>query len=91
MEKNQNNRSDKVQYKRLLLPSLVISSFVTQPPLIITGLLLIDIGLTFSYPVGVAGQIRTTASVISAIIASLLGARGLFAEDPIGVEQLQGN
>lgn len=59
--------------RRLLLPSLVISSFATQPPLIITGLLLIDIGLTFGYPVGVAGQIRTVSSIVSVIIALLMG------------------
>jgi predicted MFS family arabinose efflux permease len=68
------NRSDKVRPRWLLLLSLVISSFATQPPLIITGLLLIDIGLTFGYPVGVVGQIRTMASVVSVIIALLMGA-----------------
>lgn len=74
MEKHKMVQADRACPRRLLLPSLVMSSFATQPSLIITGLLLIDIGLTFGYPVGVAGQIRTTASVVSVIIASLLGA-----------------
>jgi predicted MFS family arabinose efflux permease len=73
MENITRTRSDKVRPKWFLLPSLVISSFATQPPLIITGLLLIDIGLTFGYPVGVVGQMRTVASVMSVIIALLMG------------------
>lgn len=64
---------EKARTGRLLLPSLVISSFATQPPLLITGLLLIDIGLTFGYPVGVVGQIRTVSSIVSMIIALLMG------------------
>ncbi len=63
---------------KLLLPSLVISRFATMPPGILTGLLLLDIGETFGYTVGVAGQIITAASivgVISAIMISVLSLR----------------
>ena len=67
------SNEEKPLSRKLLLPSLVLSSFATQPPLIITGLLLIEIGLTFGYPVGVAGQIRTVSSVVSVIIALLMG------------------
>ncbi len=58
---------------RLILPSLVLSRFATQPPGILTGLLLIDIGLTFGYAVGVIGQIRTLSSTIAVIFALLMG------------------
>ena len=52
----------------------MISSFATQPPGLITGLLLIDIGLTFGQQVGISGQIRTLSSVIGVIASLLLGA-----------------
>ena len=64
--------------KRLFLPSLVIASFATQPPSLITGLLLIELGATFNLPVGLAGQIRTassTAMVITALLMSVLSTR----------------
>jgi DHA1 family inner membrane transport protein len=63
---------------KMLLPSLVISRFATMPPGILTGLLLLDIGETFGYTVGVTGQIITGASiigVISAIMISVLSLR----------------
>ncbi len=59
---------------RLLVPSLVLSrGFVTQPPPIITSLLLIEIGLAFGYPVGVVGQIQTFSFIVSVIFALLMG------------------
>ncbi len=59
---------------RLILPSLVITSFARETPAIITLLLLIDIGLTFDVPVGVMGQIRTVSSIVAVISALLMGA-----------------
>jgi len=59
---------------RLILASLVVSRFATQPSGILTGLLLIDIGLTFECPVGVMGQIRTASSMAAFIFALLMGA-----------------
>ena len=58
---------------RLLIPSLSISSLAIYTPDIITGLLLIDIGLSFGCSVGVAGQIRTSSSIVSVISALLMG------------------
>lgn len=52
----------------------MISSFATQPPGLITGLLLIEIGLTFGQQVGISGQIRTLSSVVGVIVSLLLGA-----------------
>jgi len=60
--------------RRFVLPSLVISSFAIQPPGILTGLLLIDIGLTFGCSVGVTGQIQTASSVVAVIFSLLMGA-----------------
>jgi len=53
--------------------SFMISSFATQPPGLITMLLLIDIGLTFGQQVGISGQIRTLSSVVGVVVSLLLG------------------
>lgn len=66
--------TEKYPHGRLFLPSLVMSGFATRPPSILTGLLLIDIGLTFGSPVGITGQIRTVSSSVAVISALLLGA-----------------
>ena len=62
---------ERKQITNLFLPALVTSSFATQPPGLITGLLLIEIGLTFNHPVGITGQIQTLSN-ISSVIAALL-------------------
>ncbi len=75
---NGSNNETSENPRRMLLPSLVISRFATMPPGILTSLLLIDIGLSFSQEVWVTGQIRTAASivgVISALLVSLLSMR----------------
>jgi len=43
----------------MMLASFMVLSFATQPPGFITGLLLMEIGLTFGQQVGTSGQIRT--------------------------------
>jgi len=58
---------------KLVLPSLVISRFAVEPPGILTGLLLVDIGLTFGCSVGVVGQIRTICSIVAVFFALLMG------------------
>jgi DHA1 family putative efflux transporter-like MFS transporter len=58
---------------RLFLPSLFTSNLVSGVPIIISGILLVDIGESFGYPVGVAGQISTAFSVITIIFALALG------------------
>ena len=57
--------------------ALSFSSFASQPSLIITGLLLIDIANTFGSTVGVTGQIRTLSPFIAFITAVILGALSL--------------
>ena len=58
---------------RLLLPSLAFSYFAVVPPGVVLGLLLLDIGRDFGYSVGVMGQLRTTASLITALSALFMG------------------
>jgi len=62
-----------LRQSKLTLPSLVLARFATQPAGLITGLLLIEIGLTFNVPVGVAGQIGAFSSLIGLIFALLMG------------------
>ena len=56
----------------LFLLSLFASNVVSGVPIIISGLLLIDIGESFGYPVGVTGQISTAYSAITIIFALAL-------------------
>ena len=65
---------DKDAKGRLILPSLVLSRGVTIGPRLVIGLLLIDIGLTFGYSVGVMGQIQTFNSIVALIFAIFTGA-----------------
>lgn len=64
--------SKRKQKSNLFLPALVTSSFATQPPGLITGLLLIEIGLTFNHPVGIAGQMQTLSNIASVMMALLM-------------------
>ena len=58
---------------KLILPTLAFSSFATETPGILTGLLLIDIGVTFGVPVGIMGQVRTVSSIVAVFSALLVG------------------
>jgi len=58
---------------RLFLPSLAFSYFATGPLGVLTGLLLIDIALTFECSVGVMGQINTLYYVAAVIFALFMG------------------
>jgi len=57
---------------KLVLPSLVLSISATQPSVFIAMLLLIDIGLSFNTPVGITGQITTSAYVLGVVMAILM-------------------
>jgi len=63
----------KGSHRRLLLPSLVFSYFATSPPSILTGLLMIDIGITFESSVGIAGQLNTLSYAAAVVFALLMG------------------
>jgi predicted MFS family arabinose efflux permease len=58
---------------KLLVPSIVLAYFSTQPTETILSLLLIDIAQTFNTPIGIMGQIRTTSAIVTVIVALLLG------------------
>lgn len=53
--------------------SLFITGFATSTRLIISSLLLIEIGITFGTPVGLTGQIVTAASIVAIIAALIMG------------------
>jgi len=59
--------------RRLFLPSLIISFFATSPLGILTGLLLVDMALSFEVSVGVMGQINTLSYIVAVIFAMLMG------------------
>jgi DHA1 family purine base/nucleoside efflux pump-like MFS transporter len=59
---------------RLVLPSLVVSSFATIPASMLVVLLLIEIAQSFGSSVGATGQIQTVSSIIAIISALLMGA-----------------
>ncbi len=61
-------------YRRLVLPALAISDFAMVLPAVLTSLLLIDIGLTFGYSVGVMGQILAIASSVGIVTTLVVGA-----------------
>jgi len=66
-------KDEKQGLSTLFLISLFLSNFVTGIPIIIRSLLLIEIGESFGYPVGVTGQIATAYSAITIIFALIIG------------------
>lgn len=73
MDDDSSLTEEKVSPGRLFFPSLVISNFATGPLGVMTGLLLIDIALTFEVSVGVMGQINTFSYVVAVIFALFMG------------------
>ena len=72
-----NNNSNQIKEDspgRLFLPSLAFSYFATGPLGVLTGLLLIDMALTFEVSVGVMGQVNTAFYVVAVIFALFMGA-----------------
>jgi len=57
----------------MVLPTLSLTSFIVGTPGVLTGLLLVDIGVTFNRPVGIIGQIRTLSSIIALLTALAVG------------------
>ncbi len=50
---------------RLILPSLIIATLSTYPPSIVAAVLLTEISKDLGVPIGIGGQIRTSASVVA--------------------------
>jgi len=59
---------------KFLVPSLFFSQLATRPSGILTGFILIEMGLTFGTTVGVMGQIITASSIIGMIAAPIMAA-----------------
>ena len=75
-ETSNNSKQNRKDY--LILATLMLSAATTSIPLMLSGLLLIDIGETFNTPIGVTGQMRTLSYIISiffALITSILSVR----------------
>ena len=58
---------------RLLLLALFLTGFATHARVIISGLLLIEIGNTFNIPIGLAGQVTSAAAGTAIIVALIMG------------------
>jgi len=56
---------DEVKRNRLILPSLIIATLSTYPPSIVAAVLLTEISKDLGVPIGIGGQIRTSASVVA--------------------------
>ncbi len=72
MNKTQHSTEDLVTPSSGLLPALLIARFAMRPPSLLTSLLLIDIGMTFSVDVGVSAQMNTVAALIAALSSLLM-------------------
>ena len=54
-----------IKRNRLILPSLLIATLSTYPPSIVAAVLLTEISNDLNIPIGIGGQIRTTASIVA--------------------------
>ena len=74
MSYNSRTDGEARRFKGFFVPALIMAAFSIEPPIILMGLLLVDIGQTFGYSVGVMGQIRTISSSVSILTSLLMGA-----------------
>jgi predicted MFS family arabinose efflux permease len=58
---------------KLAILSFALSRGITNLPSLVISLLLIEVGKTFSVPVGIAGQLSTASSILSITFAVLMG------------------
>ena len=74
---NNNNDISSIDHEasahRRVLLTIIIASSVAWVPSFLAGILLLDIGNTFGYPIGVTGQIFTAARIVGVVSALLLG------------------
>ncbi len=61
------------RFTRIMVPSLTLAVFATGPCESILSLLLIEIAETFKAEIGLMGQIRTTAGLLSLVTALIIG------------------
>lgn len=58
---------------RLIMPSLFLACFIRFIPMLVTSLLIVEIGLSFDLPVGIASQVRSISNSVSIIVSLLMG------------------
>ena len=72
MNEDQGFTEEKSSSGGFVLLSLITSAYATYPSVVLTSLLLLDIGLTFGCPLGVMTQIRTLSSIVAFVAALLM-------------------
>ncbi|KON26225.1 hypothetical protein AC480_06065 [miscellaneous Crenarchaeota group archaeon SMTZ1-55] len=60
--------------RRLTVPSLLLSNYVVAIPQLVISLLIVEIAFSFDVEVGVAGQLGTAQSIVSAAMTLVMGA-----------------
>ena len=68
----ENTQNDNELSKKGII-TLVLSRGLTQLPIAVTGLLLVDIALSFNVEVGIAGQLSTASGLFSIFFGLLMG------------------
>jgi predicted MFS family arabinose efflux permease len=71
MDGHSSTPEEPVKSENVLLGSLTLSRFAIQPPFLIVSLLLLEIGDSYGFSVGITGQLRTAAALVAAISALL--------------------
>ena len=59
--------------RALILPALVFAYFSSLPSLVLTSILLVDMGESFGQPVGVMAQMQTLSSLVGTLSAFAVG------------------
>ena len=68
-----NDANQPNEVSRLTLLSLALSRGVTNLPIVVLGMVLIEIAATFNISVGMAGQLTTAFSMIAIVFSLLMG------------------
>jgi DHA1 family bicyclomycin/chloramphenicol resistance-like MFS transporter len=64
---------EKTITSRILLPALILSRLAARPHGVVLSILLVDVALSFSVPVGIMSQVRVFSSVMSMAFALIMG------------------
>jgi predicted MFS family arabinose efflux permease len=59
--------------RAFILPTLIFTFFSSLPSLVLTSILLVDMGESFSQPVGVRAQMQTLSSLVGTFSAFAVG------------------
>ena len=65
---------EKTITSRMILPALILSRLAARPHGVLLSILLVDVALSFSVPVGIMSQVRVFSSVMSMAFALIMEA-----------------